>query len=72
MLPLSICNHVNCSAEATTIEEAAQYIEAVCAFIELPVYLNNPEEIQAGIGLSAHFMQGTSARLPGTASSANA
>ena len=38
-----------------------QHIEAVCAFIELPVYLNNPEEIQAGIGLSAHFMQGTSA-----------
>ena len=32
----------------TTIEEAVQHIEAVCAFIELPVYLNNPEEIQAG------------------------
>lgn len=47
--------------EATTIEEAVQHIEAVCAFIELPVYLNNPEEIQAGLGLSAHFMQGTSA-----------
>ena len=29
--------------EATTIEEAVQYIEAVCAFIELPVYLNNPD-----------------------------
>ena len=41
-----------------------QHIEAVCASIELPVYLNNPEEIQAGIGLSAHFMQRTSAVSP--------
>ena len=47
--------------EATTIEETAQYIEAVCAFIELPVYMNNPEQIRAGLGLSAHFMQATSA-----------
>ena len=47
--------------EATTIEDAAQYIEAVCAFIELPVYMNNPERIRAGLGLSAYFMQATSA-----------
>ena len=47
--------------EVTTIEEAAQYIAAVCAFIELPVFMNNPEQIQAGLSLSAHFMQATSA-----------
>ena len=47
--------------EAATIEEAAQYIEAVCAFIELPVFLNNPEQVAPGVGLSAHFMQATSA-----------
>ena len=47
--------------EATTIEEAAQYVEAVCAFIELPVFLNNPEQVAPGVGLSAHFMQATSA-----------
>ena len=47
--------------EATTIEEAAQHIEAVCAFIELPVFLNNPEQVAPGVGLSAHFMQATSA-----------
>ena len=47
--------------EATTIEEAAQYIEAVCAFIELPVFLNNPEQVEPGVGLSAHFMQAASA-----------
>ena len=47
--------------EATTIEEAAQYIEAVCAFIELPVFLNNREQVEPGVGLSAHFMQATSA-----------
>ena len=47
--------------EATTIEEAAQYIEAVCAFMELPVFLNNPEQVEPGVGLSAHFMQATSA-----------
>ena len=47
--------------EARTIEEAAQYVEAVCAFIELPVFLNNPEQVAPGVGLSAHFMQATSA-----------
>ena len=47
--------------EATSIEEAAQYVEAVCAFIELPVFLNNPEQVAPGVGLSAHFMQATSA-----------
>ena len=47
--------------EATTIEEAAQHIEAVCAFIELPVFLNNPDQVAPGVGLSAHFMQATSA-----------
>ena len=47
--------------EATTIEEAAQHIEAVCAFIELPVFLNNREQVEPGVGLSAHFMQATSA-----------
>ena len=47
--------------EATSIEEAAQFVEAVCAFIELPVFLNNPEQVAPGLGLSAHFMQATSA-----------
>ena len=47
--------------EATTIEEAAQHIEAVCAFIELPVFLNNRAQVEPGTGLSAHFMQATSA-----------
>lgn len=47
--------------EATSIEEAAQFVEAVCAFIELPVFLNNPEQVAPGVGLSAHFMQATSA-----------
>ncbi|MCZ0952657.1 MAG: hypothetical protein OXJ56_08730, partial [Rhodospirillaceae bacterium] len=47
--------------EATSIEEAAQFVEAVCAFIELPVFLNNPEQVAPGFSLSAHFMQATSA-----------